>query len=107
MLRNLISNAAKAIDPSSGVGAIRLSAERHDPQHVRIVVADNGSGIPAASRERVLSRSFRARRAAWSWGLAVSRAIAEAHGGSLEAMPGPHGEFCLVPPVEASATRSR
>ena len=85
MLRNLISNAAEAIDPSSGVGAIRLSAERHDPQHVRIVVADNGPGIPAAS-----------------WGLAVSRAIAEAHGGSLEAMPGPHGEFCLVLPAEAA-----
>jgi len=58
VLRNLISNAAEAIDPSSGVGAIRLSAERHDPQHVRIVVADNGPGIPAASRERVFEPFF-------------------------------------------------
>jgi hypothetical protein len=32
----------------------------------------------------------------------VSRAIAEAHGGTLEAMPGPHGVFRLVLPVEAA-----
>jgi signal transduction histidine kinase len=35
-------------------------------------------------------------------GLAVSRAIAEAHGGTLDAMPGPHGEFMLVLPVETA-----
>ena len=35
-------------------------------------------------------------------GLAVSRAIAEAHGGTLDAMPGAHGEFHLVLPTEAA-----
>ena len=34
-------------------------------------------------------------------GLAVSRAIAEAHGGTLEALAASHGEFHLVLPFEA------
>jgi signal transduction histidine kinase len=33
-------------------------------------------------------------------GLAVSRAIVEAHGGTLESRSGSHGEFHLVLPVE-------
>jgi len=36
-------------------------------------------------------------------GLAVSRAIAEAHGGSLEAANGAHGEFHLILPCVQSA----
>jgi len=33
-------------------------------------------------------------------GLAVSRAIAHAHGGALEIRPGPYGEFQLLLPFE-------
>ena len=100
VLRNLVSNAAEAIDTSSGKGVIALSAQRHDRQHVRIVVADNGPGIPAESRERVFEPFVSAKPTGMGLGLAVSRAIAEAHGGTLDAMPGPHGEFRLVLPVE-------
>ena len=39
-------------------------------------------------------------------GLAVSRAIAEAHGGSLEARAGAHGEFHLVLPSVAMLSRA-
>jgi two-component system, LuxR family, sensor kinase FixL len=100
VLRNLVSNAADAVDPSPGAGAIALKAQRHDAQHVRIVVADNGPGVPAASRERVFEPFVSGKRTGMGLGLAVSRAIAEAHGGTLDAMPGPHGEFRLVLPVE-------
>ena len=99
VLRNLVNNAAEAID-SSGKGAIALSAERHDPQHVRIVVADNGPGVPAASTERVFEPFVSGKPTGMGLGLAVSRAIAEAHGGTLEAIPGSHGEFRLVLPTE-------
>jgi C4-dicarboxylate-specific signal transduction histidine kinase len=102
VLRNLVSNAAEAVDPSPGAGAIALKAQRHDAQHVRIVVADNGPGIPAASRERVFEPFVSGKPTGMGLGLAVSRAIAEAHGGTLDAMPGPHGEFRLVLPVEAA-----
>jgi signal transduction histidine kinase len=102
VLRNLISNAAEAIDASAGAGAIELSAHRQDPQHVRIMVSDTGPGVPAASRERVFEPFFSGKPTGMGLGLAVSRAIAEAHGGTLEAMPGPHGVFRLVLPVEAA-----
>jgi two-component system sensor kinase FixL len=34
-------------------------------------------------------------------GLAISRAIVEAHGGRLWVQPGPRGEFCFTLPVAA------
>ena len=99
VLRNLVNNAAEAVDGAPGKGVIALSAQRHDAQHVRIVVTDNGPGIPAASRERVFESFVSGKPTGMGLGLAVSRAIAEAHGGTLEAMPGPHGEFRLVLPA--------
>jgi signal transduction histidine kinase len=101
VLRNLVKNAADAIDGSAGKGVIALSARRHDLQHVSIVVADNGPGIPAAARERVFEPFVSGKPTGMGLGLAVSRAIAEAHGGALDAMPGPHGVFRLLLPVEA------
>jgi signal transduction histidine kinase len=102
VLRNLVKNAAEAIDGAPGKGMIALSARRHDLQHVSIVVVDNGPGIPAAARERVFEPFVSGKPSGMGLGLAVSRAIAEAHGGTLDAMPGPHGEFRLVLPVEAA-----
>ena len=99
VLRNLISNAAEA---SEGAGRIELSARRHDPRHVRFVVVDDGPGIPSARREQVFEPFVSGKPTGMGLGLAVSRAIAEAHGGTLEAIPGPHGEFRLVLPVEAA-----
>jgi signal transduction histidine kinase len=66
-----------------------VSARRHDPQHVRIVVTDNGPGVAAADRERVFEPFVSGKPTGMGLGLAVSRAIAEAHGGTLDAMPGP------------------
>jgi two-component system, LuxR family, sensor kinase FixL len=100
VLRNLIANAAEAAEGPSGV--IGLSAQRHDPQHVRIVVTDNGPGIPPSSLERVFEPFVSGKPTGMGLGLAVSRAIAEAHGGTLDAMPGPRGEFRLVLPTEAA-----
>ena len=102
VLRNLVANAAEALDGSAAPGAIVLSAERHDGQHVRIVVTDNGPGIAPADRERVFEPFVSGKPTGMGLGLAVSRAIAEAHGGTLDAMPGPHGEFRLVLPAEAA-----
>jgi len=60
------------------------------------VVADNGPGIDPARRENVFEPFVSGKSSGMGLGLAVSRAIAEAHGGSLEARSG--GEFHLVLP---------
>jgi two-component system, LuxR family, sensor kinase FixL len=104
VLRNLLTNAVDSLAAAaSRDGHIRLAAQRHDEQHVRITVADSGPGIPAQAREQLFQPFVSGKPSGMGLGLAVSRAIAEAHGGSLEAAPAPHGEFHLVLPCAQSS----
>ena len=104
ILRNLLANAVDSLAAADPAGAtISVAAERHDEKHVRIVVTDNGPGIPAAVREQVFQPFVSGKPTGMGLGLAVSRAIAEAHGGSLRAAGGSHGEFHLVLPCVQSA----
>jgi two-component system sensor kinase FixL len=99
VLRNLLANAVDSLAAASPAQpAIRVSAARHDETHVRIVVEDNGPGIPADARQQVFQPFVSRKPSGMGLGLAVSRAIAEAHGGSLEAASAAHGEFHLVLP---------
>jgi signal transduction histidine kinase len=104
IFRNLIANAVESVTVSSRQdGRISVSVERHDDRHLRIVVADNGRGIPAANRERLFEPFVSGKPTGMGLGLAVSRAIAEAHGGSLAAAAVAHGEFHLILPCVQSA----
>ena len=99
ILRNLISNAVEAIgDGADGLGQIDVIAQRHDADHVRLTVADNGPGVAPSVRERLFEPFLSGTSSGMGLGLAVSRAIAEAHGGSLEVQATKHGEFQLVLP---------
>jgi C4-dicarboxylate-specific signal transduction histidine kinase len=99
VLRNLISNSVDALHATDGA-RIDISVAPEEGNQVRIVVADNGPGIDPASRENVFEPFVSGKSSGMGLGLAVSRAIAEAHGGSLEARAG--GEFHLILPcIEA------
>ena len=99
VLRNLLANAVDAVAGVGGHGGrIRVLAQRHDPDHVRLVVADSGPGLPATVRNKLFEPLSTGKSGGSGFGLALSRAIAEAHGGSLEARLGEHGEFHLVLP---------
>jgi signal transduction histidine kinase len=103
VLRNLIANAVEAVAAHSpGQGQISLTAKRHDAQHVRIVVSDSGPGVSVGRSERVFEPFVSGKSSGMGLGLAVSRAIAEAHGGTLEAPSSSHGEFHLVLPFEGA-----
>ena len=84
VLCNLLENAAKY----SGAGTpIRVSAEEMDDQ-ISISVADRGIGIDASEQALIFERFYRARPhegkpSGTGMGLAISRAIVEAHGGEL------------------------
>jgi two-component system sensor kinase FixL len=105
VLRNLVTNAVEAVDAHSpGRGQITLTAKRHGAQHVRIVVSDSGPGIPTATGTRAFEPFVSGKSKGMGLGLAVSRAIAEAHGGTLEAYSSAHGEFHLVLPTAAGLT---
>jgi two-component system sensor kinase FixL len=98
VMRNLLANAIDAIAATSGSGKVVLSAQREDDRHLRILVIDDGPGISQDLRESIFSPMTSAKPAGMGLGLAISRAIAEAHGGQLLAPPASHGEFHLILP---------
>jgi signal transduction histidine kinase len=99
VIRNLIANAQDAIR-SGGAEArsIDVQVRRHDAEHLCLVFADSGPGLSSDMRERVFEPFVSGKATGMGLGLAISRAIAEAHGGSLEARAAAHGEFHLVLP---------
>jgi signal transduction histidine kinase len=93
-LRNLLRNAV--VHTESG-GLARLSAQVRGDR-VRLIVDDDGPGIPAEDRERVFDRFARldASRArdggGTGLGLSIVKVIAQAHGGAVWADRSPeHG----------------
>jgi two-component system NtrC family sensor kinase len=82
---NLIINAQQSLHDTPMPRRIAIVA-RFDraTQEIAITVADNGSGIPDAIRTRVFDPFFTTKPTGIGTGvgLAVSRGIVEAHGGS-------------------------
>ena len=103
VLHNLLSNAIKYNRPH---GWIRIGAARL-PGRVEITVANASAGIPAADRERIFERFYRADPAhgrqieGVGLGLSLSREIARAHGGDLTLAGAAEGEarFVVVLPA--------
>lgn len=91
---NLVTNALT----HTPAGTIVRLGLRRDGRDVIVTVADNGPGIPAADREHIFDRFYRADKArarasgGTGLGLAIVRSIAQAHGGAVavESAPG-HG----------------
>ncbi len=101
VLVNLLENAVKYTPPGS---AVRVAADAA-PGGVAIELSDDGPGLPPGSEERVFERFHREHRGqgGFGLGLAISRALVEAHGGRIEAgRAHPHGaRFRIVLPSAA------
>jgi len=80
-LMNLISNA---IDAVAERGSIEIRAGQIDEQYV-ITVADSGSGIPEAIRDRVVNPFFTTKPVGQGTGLGlpITYSIVKKHGGTL------------------------
>jgi signal transduction histidine kinase len=103
VIRNLICNAVDSLEEhAKGRGKITVSIRRDEAQRLCIVVADNGPGIAAAARDRLFHPFVSGKPTGMGLGLAVSRAIAEAHGGTLDVEVTTHGEFHVTLPLEPS-----
>ena len=85
LLGNLLSNAVK-FTPDGGRVEVRIW--REGDQAV-LAVADTGAGVPAADRERIFERFFRTAAATrqavqgTGLGLTITKAIVEAHHGTI------------------------
>ncbi len=112
VLCNLLENAAKYTPAGS---RIEVAAKVHGAL-LRLTVADDGPGIPAGREEAIFDKFARGERESAKpgvgLGLAICRAIVEAHGGTIEAgrsdMGGaqftiwlPLGQPPAPPPLEA------
>ena len=102
ILRNLLANAVDSVASHARGGLITIAAEPRGDSQVCIAVIDNGPGPAPAVRERLFEPFVSGKPTGMGLGLAVSRAIAEGHGGSLEAPPSGCGEFHLVLPCVRS-----
>jgi signal transduction histidine kinase len=103
LVENLVSNAIK-FTPEGG--EVRVSVTPVNGV-VRLEVADTGIGIASGEQERLFERFFRASTASehqipgTGLGLYITRAIVEAHGGSIAVRsdPGEGTSFCVELPA--------
>jgi signal transduction histidine kinase len=94
VVRNLARNAVEHTGPG---GLVRMTVTPLGRNRVEFALEDDGPGIPPDQRDRVFDRfhrtdTARARRTGGAGlGLAIARAIVEAHGGRIYAGSSPEG----------------
>src|SRR6267154_186856 len=112
LILNLLTNAVKYTPPG---GTVRMQLGAADGR-VTLSVADTGIGIAPGDLPHIFDRFWRAdsartrtgERPGAGLGLAISKWIAEAHGGKIDVMsrPGRGTTFTVTLPREAPATKS-
>jgi two-component system nitrogen regulation sensor histidine kinase NtrY len=87
---NLVDNAIEAMDRK---GEIVIETQLDQTNRlVRVIVADDGPGIPAVEREKLFLPYYSTKRRGSGLGLAIVRRIIAEHGGSVEVGDNPpHG----------------
>jgi two-component system, OmpR family, sensor kinase len=109
VVTNLLTNA---IEHNHEKGEIRL-ATRSGPEGVSLILADSGPGIAPTDLPHVFDRFYRADKSRTrssggiGLGLAIAKAIAEAHGGTIavESELGRGATFIVRFPVPSEAAR--
>ncbi len=108
VLYNFMANAIKF---SPAGGQIDLSAERVDPEHVRISVTDRGPGVEADKQQMIFEKfrqidgSVTREHGGTGLGLAISKELTALLGGSIgvRSKPGEGATFWVVLPVRIEA----
>ncbi|MCW2846708.1 MAG: hypothetical protein JWR90_682 [Marmoricola sp.] len=108
VLDNLVGNAFKYVERGT-TPRVLIEAERIDPGWARVLVRDNGIGIPASQRERVFDSFHRVVPDGYQGtglGLAICKRIIQRHGGNIRVTENPDGvgscfEFTLPTNAEA------
>ncbi len=114
VISNLMDNAIKHTPAG---GKVTLQAEQTDGK-VSVAVTDSGKGIPADDLSRIFERFYmvdKSRKAGTGYGLglAITREIIEAHGGTIQvqSVEGLGSKFTVTLPIvwpgDATLARQR
>ena len=101
LFMNLLLNAVEAVgDVSSGEGRISVGLEKireRDSGSIRIVIEDNGAGIPVHELTKIFYPFFTTKSHGTGLGLSLVQKIVLAHNGRIEAQNAdPHGARFVV-----------
>ena len=104
VLTQLLENAAKYSPPSA---PIHVAIENSDSQ-VRVSVADHGQGIDELEQALIFEKFYRGKDSRYAvqgtgMGLAIAKAVIQAHGGSisLTSQPGQGSVFSFSLPIKS------
>jgi PAS domain S-box-containing protein len=103
LLLNLILNAIEAMAGiKDRLRELVLKTELGENCEVRVAVRDSGIGLDPERLERIFDPFYSTKTDGMGMGLAISRSIAENHGGTLQALPndGPGATFAFTIPSE-------
>ena len=97
-LFNVIENAARFSPPAE---SIAIETRRVADDRLCIDVRDRGPGVPEAERRRIFDMFYSTERGdrgghGTGLGLAICRGMVGAHGGQVDALPGPDGVGTIV-----------
>ncbi|MBV7537186.1 MASE1 domain-containing protein [Duganella sp. sic0402] len=118
VLRNLLANALDAVqEQPEGQRRITLSVQQLDSKGklnsdgkgscLQLTVEDSGKGVSEELLARLFEPFVSSKASGLGLGLVLSRAIMEAHGGSLWAEVGDHGIFKMALPLAAHAVEGQ
>jgi C4-dicarboxylate-specific signal transduction histidine kinase len=100
VLRNLLDNALDSVMAQpTGKRRVVLASDDMGGGRFRFSVEDSGSGVSEAIAARLFEPFVSTKSSGLGLGLVLSRAIVEAHGGSLWAEVGDHGIFRFILPL--------
>jgi signal transduction histidine kinase len=85
---NLIVNSRDAIiSAGAGTRELRISSWKSPDGNVHVAVRDSGVGVKLQDLNKMFDAFYTTKPKGMGMGLAVSRSIVEAHGGSIWATP--------------------
>ncbi|MFN8651550.1 MAG: ATP-binding protein [Gemmatimonadales bacterium] len=85
VLLNLVINAQQAITATRGYGTVRIALVPVGPDRIRLVVEDDGPGVPHEIRDQIFQPFYTTKPAGkgTGLGLSISAEIIHAHGGAI------------------------
>lgn len=106
VLRNLLANGIEAASdprrPPDAPRRVELRLQRQGDE-VLVSLLDTGAGLTAEQASAIFEAPSSSKPGGMGIGLAISRAIVEAHGGRLWAEPGAGGTFRFTLPIGTGA----